>query len=66
MSRWSRPKNMQEPPPDDTRIEIEGLVALCSLCNEQTDTTFYLPEVKALTWKCVCGHINILEEFNIL
>lgn len=65
MSRWSRPKKVVDPETDQSKIEIEGLVAQCQYCREQTDVTFYLPEVKALTWKCSgCDRINIVEDFG--
>lgn len=66
MSRWTQYKNSEKPASEDKKIEVEGLVATCEMCNEQTDTTWYLPEVSALTWKCTgCDHVNILTEFKL-
>lgn len=66
MPRWSQNRKSERPVSNESKIEVEGLVATCELCNDQTDTTWYLPEVHALTWKCTeCDHINILTDFNL-
>lgn len=63
MPRWQKKST---PEPTVPSIEVEGLVAQCRFCNEQTDMTTYLPEVGALTWKCKgCDRINVLEDFNL-
>jgi len=64
MSRWAN-KNSEKPETSGKKVEIEGLVASCELCKEQTDTTWYLPEIKALSWKCSCGYLNILTDFKL-
>ena len=66
MPRWTQNSKSEEPASDDKKIEVEGLVATCEMCKEQTDTTWYLPEVSALTWKCTeCDHVNILTDFKL-
>ena len=66
MPRWTQNKKSEEPKGDDIKIEVEGLVAQCEMCKTQTDTTWYLPEVQALTWKCTdCDHVNILTDFRL-
>lgn len=64
MSRWS---NGEKATPEEAiKVEVEGMALQCSQCYSQHDKAFYLPEVKALTWKCPeCDHINILEDFKL-
>lgn len=64
MSRWSRPTS-KPPEPEPEKIEIEGLAASCQRCTLQPDITYYIPEIKVVTWKCEgCQKINILEGFE--
>jgi hypothetical protein len=63
MSKWtSKPQQTEVP-----KIEIEGVSAMCRMCPQQADKVIYLPEVKALTWKCSgCDFINIIEDFDLV
>ena len=63
MNRWSQPRK-QEQPIEMTKVEIEGSFQ-CQFCGLIVDTATYVPEAKALTWKCPEQHISYIEEFSI-
>ena len=66
MSRWRSEAASPPPQDDDKKIEVEGITAQCGVCREETYTTWYLPEVGALSWRCTaCGHLNVIEDFEL-
>jgi hypothetical protein len=65
MSRWTQNSKKPEVPEDQAKVYV-GMVVCCKVCDEQNDDTYYLPEVKALTFKCeACGRLNIFEDFGL-